>query len=66
MGQIPTDEHDTCNRDDGDEREDECVLRETLSFPAAKAEEHDASFLWRRLAFVATFGRAVEPGASRS
>jgi hypothetical protein len=44
MVEIPADEHETCDGDDYDEREDESIFRETLPFLAVKAEEHVASF----------------------
>jgi hypothetical protein len=41
---VSADEDKRGNGDDCDEREDECVFRETLSFLAVKDQEHDASF----------------------
>jgi hypothetical protein len=58
-GEITADEHESKNGHDGDDREDESVFRETLSFPAVKDQEHTASFRKRRLAVVATIGRAT-------
>lgn len=52
--ESPTNEHDSENGDDCNKTENKCVFRETLPFLAAKDQRHDASFLKRRLAFVAT------------
>src|ERR1035437_10231653 len=59
-----TDEHESKNGENGNDRDDESVLRETLSFLAVKDQEHVASFRKRRLAFVATFGWTTCAGHS--
>jgi len=51
MLKIPADEHETENGENGNDRDDESVFRETLSFLAVKVQEHAASFPKRRLAF---------------
>jgi hypothetical protein len=56
---ISANEHETENGEYGDDRDDECVLRETLSFLTVKEQEHTASFRKRRLAFVVAAGRTV-------
>jgi hypothetical protein len=62
MVQISADENKSENCHDCDDREDESILRETLSFLAVKVQEHGASFRKRRLAYVATIGRAFRNG----
>ena len=58
--EVPTDEHESEDSENGNDGKNESVFRETLSFLAVKDEEHVASFHRRRLAFVATDG---QPGA---
>jgi hypothetical protein len=53
-GKASGHEHESRNGDHGNEGENECIFRETLSFLAVKAREHIASFRKRRLALVAT------------
>jgi hypothetical protein len=57
--EIRADKHESEYGHDGDDRKDESIFRETLSFLAVKDQEHSASFRKRRLAFVATIGRAT-------
>jgi hypothetical protein len=60
--ETSADEQKSGDGENCDDGENESVLRETLSFLAVKAQEHDASFRKRRLAFVATIGRAGAKG----
>lgn len=53
-GKASGHEHESRNGDHGNEGENECIFRETLSFLAVRAREHIASFRKRRLALVAT------------
>jgi hypothetical protein len=54
--ELRTQKRDSDYDDHGNERENECIFRETLSFLAMKDQLHSASFRRRRLAFVATSG----------
>jgi hypothetical protein len=54
--ELSTEEYESGDGENRDERKNECVLREALSYVAVKGREHNASFRRRRLAFVATSG----------
>jgi hypothetical protein len=61
--EIAADKKECGDCGDDDKGENKCVLRETLSFLAVKDEEHDASFLGRRLVAVTALAANITASA---